>query len=170
MQIVVFELAGAPYALPVEAVREVLPYQQPRPLPAADSWDLGVVSVRGAIVRVWDLGARLGLEPGGAPGGFVVAEADVPVAFVVERVVGVQEISAELEPLPYFRDALGVAAGERLVVVLDAARILGGVTDEAGDGLEELSKRELDRLAREAGIPGRTRMDRPQLIAALRAR
>ena len=170
MQLVVFELAGAPYALPVEAVREVLPYQQPRLLPAADRWDLGVVSVRGAIVRVWDLAARLGLEPGAPPGGLVVVEAAVPVALVVERVVGVQEVTAALQPITYFPEALGVAAADELVIVLDSARLLGGASEEEDDGLEALSKRELDRRAREAGIPGRSRLGRDELIAALRAR
>lgn len=169
MQVVVFELAGAPYALPVEAVREVLPFQRARSLPASDPWDLGVVSVRGTIVRVWDLAARLGLAPAGEPGGFVVLEADQPVALVVQRVIGVRDAPTELQPLPYFSEALGVAAGEELLVVLDAARLLGEVADE-GDGLDELPKRELDRRAREAGIPGRSRMGRDELIAALRAR
>jgi chemotaxis signal transduction protein len=170
MQIVVFELAGAPYALPVEAVREVLPYQEPRPLPAADPWDLGVVSVRGTILRVWDLGLRLRLASG-APGGLVVVEDEVPVALIVERIVGVQEVADELQPLPYFPDALGIAAAEQLVVVLDVERLVGDVEEaEEDDGLEELSKRELDRLAREAEIPGRSRMDRDELIAALRSR
>jgi purine-binding chemotaxis protein CheW len=169
MQIVVFQVAGASYALPVDAVREVLPYQPPRSLPATDPWDLGVVSVRGSIVRVWDLAARLGLAPGGTNGGLVVIQAEVPIALVVERVVGVQEVAAELQPVAYFADALGIAPGKDLVVVLDASRLAGGAPDE-GDGLEGLSKRELDRRAREADIPGRSRMKREQLIAALRAR
>jgi purine-binding chemotaxis protein CheW len=167
MQVVVFSVAGAPYALPVGAVREVLPYQQPRALPAADPWDIGVVSVRGSVVRVWDLATRLGLAAGSA-GGFVVVDAEVPVALVVDRVVGVQDVADDLQPVPYFPDALGIAAGAELVVVLDAERLVGGAPAVDGDDLAGLSKRELDRRAREAGIAGRSRMSREELVAALR--
>lgn len=171
MQVVVFSVAGASYALPVAAVREVLPYRQPHVLPAAESWELGVVPVRGSVLRVWDLATRLGLAPGAPPGGFVVVDAAAPVALVVERVVGVRDVAEDLQPLGYLPDALGVVPGDgdELVVVLDARRLVGAAPSE-GDGLEALSKRELLQRAREAGVAGRSRLDRDELIAALRAR
>lgn len=170
MQLVVFKVAGSSYAFPVESVREVLPYQRPRALPTTEPWDLGVVSVRGSIMRVWDLAARLGLETDSAAGGFVVVDAAAPVACVVERVIGVRDVTGDVQPLPYVLDALGMVAGDadELLVVLDADRLFGTAQPE-GDGLDALSKRELDRQAREAGIDGRSRMGRDQLIAALRA-
>jgi hypothetical protein len=67
-------------------------------------------------------------------------------------------------PLPLLREAAGAAtAGESLVVVLDADRLLGTVSDE----LAALSKRELLARAREAGVKGRSAMTREQLIEAL---
>jgi chemotaxis signal transduction protein len=157
MQAVVFRLAGAAYALPVEAVREVVPYRRPRGLPKIHPWELGLVSLRGELVRVWDLAARLRLEAAVPSGPLVVAAVEPPIAFAVDAIVGVREVEhtrfAELD-------------GE-LVEVLDAAALFA--TDEPDDdGLDALPLSELRRLAGEAEIAGRWQLGRDRLIAALR--
>lgn len=156
MQAVVFKLAGASYALPVEAVREVVPHRRPRALPKVERWELGLVSLRGELVRVWDLALRLGLEAATADGPLVVVNAGPAVAFAVEEIVGVRELDgARFSPLD----------GE-LVEVLDAARVFAA--EEPDDGLDALPIAELRRLAGEAEIPGRWQMGRERLVAALR--
>jgi hypothetical protein len=156
MQVVVFTLAGQGYALPVEAVREVVPYRRPRVLPKVEPWELGLVSLRGELVHVWDLAARLGLDAAAPEGPLVVAAAEPPVAFAVEEIVGVRELSGER-----FSELDG-----ELVEVLDAARLFA--TAEPDDGLDALPIAELRRLAGEAEIPGRWQMERDRLVAALR--
>jgi purine-binding chemotaxis protein CheW len=171
VQLVVFSLAAEAYALPVGAVREVVPYAAPRSLGRPEPWQLGVVALRGEVLPVWDLAARLGLATAAEPGAFLVAlGADGPVGLVVDGVSGVVTVAADaIETLPLAAGAAvtGMATiGDRLVVALDPRRLLGGPADE----LDGLSKRELQRLAREAQIPGRSRLDRDALLAALRAR
>ncbi len=244
MQIVVFRLGPGEYALPVEHVREIVPYRAPRTLPATRPWELGVVSLRQHVVPVWDLATRLGLpasEPGAATV-FVVAEGDEPgvdepIALVVDAVGGIHQVPGEaFEPLPLFPDALGVAhLGGELVVVLDLDKLVGRTQPEPvqqpappisqpipqprapslvpeppaepnvpcvdstrggerpgtapaesapapvrrpelhavptpPDILDGLPKHELQRRARQAGVAGRSSMDREELIAALRRR
>jgi chemotaxis signal transduction protein len=173
MQVVVFRLGGDAYALDVARVREIVAYRPPRSLPASEPWHVGVVSLRDEIVAVWDLSRRLGVEPRLPDAGrvLVVVDAAEPVALVVDAVVGIRELARDsLEPLPRWPEAAGIADLEgTLVVVLDADRLLGsGAGERPPDGLETLSTRELQRRARAAGIAGRSKMDREQLLAALR--
>ena len=156
MQAVVFRLAGAAYALPVEAVREVVPYRRPRALPKVDPWERGLVSLRGELVRVWDLTGRLGLEAPAPDGPLVVVTVEPPVAFAVDQIVGVREVEGAR-----FSDLDG-----ELVEVLDAGRLFS--VEAPDDGLDALPLAELRRLAGEAEIPGRWQMGRERLVAALR--
>lgn len=193
MQIVVFRIGLGDYALPVEHVREIVPYRQPRSLPAGRPWELGVISLREQVVPVWELATRLGL-PAKEPGPetvLVLADGGEPVALIVDAVGGIHELAGgTFEALALFPEALGVAhVGDNLVVVLDLDRLLGRETAEperaslpvppapaepervvapAPDILDGLPKHELQRRARDAGISGRSSMSREQLIAALR--
>jgi purine-binding chemotaxis protein CheW len=195
MQIVVFQVGLGAYALPVEHVSEIVPYRAPRSLPAGAPWELGVISLREQVVPVWELATRLGLparEPG--PGTvLVLADGDDPVALIVDGVGGIHDLAdGAFESLALFPEAFGVAhLDDELVVVLDADRLLGRTPPVAPvapaapaptqgaaappdspppDLLDGLTKRELERRARVAVIPGRSSMDRAELIAALRDR
>ena len=59
-QLVVFTLAGEHYALPIQQVQEIIRYHNPRSVASADEWVLGVISLRGRIVPVYDVAARIG--------------------------------------------------------------------------------------------------------------
>jgi purine-binding chemotaxis protein CheW len=199
MQIVVFRVGLGDYALPVEHVREIVPYRRPRSLPAGAPWELGVISLREQVVPVWQLATRLGLPPAkelGPDTVLVLADGADPVALIVDGVGGIHDLpDGSFEPLALFPEALGIAhLGEELVVVLDPDKLLGRAQGETAaaaapappppappprapapdappaDILDGLPKRELERRARDAGIPGRSAMDRAQLIAALRTR
>jgi purine-binding chemotaxis protein CheW len=61
---VVFRVAGERYALPLEAVREVVLPQPPfARVPRASVVVLGVMNLRGRVVAVVDLAALVGLAP-----------------------------------------------------------------------------------------------------------
>jgi purine-binding chemotaxis protein CheW len=173
MQVVVFRLGGDAYALDVARVREIVAYRAPRSLPASEPWHAGVVPLRDEIVPVWELSLRLGVEPRPQEEGrvLVVVDAAEPVALVVDAVVGIRELARDsLDPLPRWPEAAGIAEVDgMLVVVLDADRLLGSAPDErVADEFEALSTRELQRRARAAGIAGRSKMAREQLLRALR--
>ncbi len=61
-QLVVFKLAGQQYALPIKHVQEIIRYTRPREVASVDVWVRGVLSLRGRILPVYDLAARLGLS------------------------------------------------------------------------------------------------------------
>ena len=58
-----FELAGAPYAVPVERVREIVRMRPVTPIPRTPADVRGVISLRGEMIELIDLGHRLGLGP-----------------------------------------------------------------------------------------------------------
>lgn len=62
LQLLSFEIGGAPYALPVERVREIVRIRPITPVPRMPEDVRGVISLRGEIVQVVDLRRRLGLE------------------------------------------------------------------------------------------------------------
>ncbi len=60
-QLVVFTLGAEHYALPIQQVHEIIRYSEPRSVASRAHWVRGVISLRGRIVPVYDLAARLGL-------------------------------------------------------------------------------------------------------------
>jgi purine-binding chemotaxis protein CheW len=63
LDLLVFELAGARYALELSCVREVVRAVFITPLPGAPAVVEGIVDVRGEVVPVYDLRLRFGLPP-----------------------------------------------------------------------------------------------------------
>lgn len=60
-EFVTFHLDGDPYALPIERVREIVRLRPITPVPRVPEAVRGVISLRGEVVEVLDLGLRLGL-------------------------------------------------------------------------------------------------------------
>ena len=60
-QLLCFELAGAPYAVPVERVREIVRMRPVTPVPRTPEDVRGVISLRGEMIELIDLRQRLGL-------------------------------------------------------------------------------------------------------------
>lgn len=141
-QLVVCALGDEEYGLPVGQVREIVRYTAPRPVASDVPWMRGVISLRGRLVPVHDLGVRLGLvtSPAGvrspSPEGetrlpapppdaklVIVETADEPVGVLVDEVVEVLTISdAQLEPVPSGSGQIA-RVGERLVLLLDGEEL-----------------------------------------------
>lgn len=64
-EILIFEVEGRRYGLPVSDVEELLRAVTIVPLPLAPAGIEGVVNLRGSVIHVHDLRARLGLPPKG---------------------------------------------------------------------------------------------------------
>jgi purine-binding chemotaxis protein CheW len=60
-QLVVFTLGEEHYALPIQSVHEIIRYSEPRSVASRTDWVRGVISLRGRIVPVYDVAARLGI-------------------------------------------------------------------------------------------------------------
>lgn len=61
-QLVVFTLGAEQYALPIEQVHEIIRYAEPRTVASSVEWVRGVISLRGRIIPIYDLAARLGIS------------------------------------------------------------------------------------------------------------
>jgi purine-binding chemotaxis protein CheW len=94
-----FELAGAPYAVPVERVREIVRMGPVTPIPRTPEDVRGVISLRGEMIELIDLGRRLGLgsiEPSRRARIIVIKTGDGEVVgLLVDTVREVLRVSAE---------------------------------------------------------------------------
>jgi chemotaxis signal transduction protein len=130
-ELVVFELDGGLYALPVERVREIVRARALTAVPRTPAEILGVIVLRGEIVQVIDLRQRLRMAPATpsrATRVIVLSGEDGDVAGLL--VDGVREVlrvdEAELSAPP--ADAWLVTAlarrGERFVSLLAVERLV----------------------------------------------
>ncbi len=97
LQILVFEVAGRHYGLPVADVRELQRAVTILPLPHAEPAVEGIINLRGAIVPVVDLRRRLRLAPKPleCSDHFIVAQsAGRQVALRVDRALDLVQLDA----------------------------------------------------------------------------
>lgn len=123
LRLLVVRLAGGDYALPLDQVREVLPYRRPRRLASPSAWLEGVLAVRGALLPVSDLRRRLGLDAASRPDALVVVQsAGGPVALAVDSVARLVTVGAATVGPPVGGGA-GISgiveAGGELLVLLE---------------------------------------------------
>jgi purine-binding chemotaxis protein CheW len=124
-QLVVFSLGGEEYALPIGAVHEIIRYTEPRSVASDQPWIHGVIGLRGKIIPIYDLAARMGLPaPKEELGKIVIVETGTGQAGVVvgdvEEVLTVTEDQLEGVPTTGNAAIQSIAKiGDRLVVLLD---------------------------------------------------
>jgi purine-binding chemotaxis protein CheW len=129
-QLVIFNLAGEPYALPISQVHEIIRYTPPRAIASADPWVQGVINLRGVIVPVYNIAARLGLHAEiGEHSKIVIVESQEQTAgLIVDAVDEVQTISSDQLEQTTCADQLLIESiakiDDRLVVLLNPASIL----------------------------------------------
>jgi purine-binding chemotaxis protein CheW len=134
IQVVVFDLDGSEYAIPIHAVREILRVPRIGRVPHAPENVRGVINVRGQILPVIELRTRLGLEPldpGSQARVLVVESGDRVAGLLVDRVRHVLRIPEDTlvqgDKLPA-TTGKSVAAlaqlGDRLIIMLDLDQTL----------------------------------------------
>ena len=136
--LLVFRIDGCEHALAVEQVVEVLRMVAATRLPDAPPWVVGVINVRGRVIPLIDVRARLGargLEPEPSTSVIVVQTDQVVAGLVVDEVVEVLAVRHDAIERPdqvtaAARALSGVARHrDRLIPVLDPERICEGSTD-----------------------------------------
>lgn len=136
-QLVVFALGNEEYALPIQQVQEIIRYSEPRAVSSAEPWIRGVISLRGKIVPVFDLGLRIGVhaEPGDDQKIVIIETVSGTAGVVVDEVEEVLTVDADqLDEIPGAgSDAIDAIAkiDDRLVVLLNPDRLLAGAGDIA---------------------------------------
>ena len=133
-QLVVFSLGEEEYALPITRVQEIIRYAEPRAVASEASWIRGVISLRGRIIPVCDLAARLGSTGAGSEEGgkiVIVETENGPAGVVVDDVEEVLTIDeSQLDGVPVagadFIEAIA-KVDDRLVVLLNPDGIFAGI-------------------------------------------
>ena len=103
LELVVFDLDGQRYALPVTTAERVLPMVAVSPLPRAPAIALGVINLHGQILPVLDIRRRFGLPPreyGLANHLLVARTSRRTLAVPVDEVLGVKGVAAETTTAP----------------------------------------------------------------------
>ena len=132
-QLVVFSLGEEEYALPITQVQEIIRYTEPRAVASETVWVRGVISLRGKIVPVCDLGSRLGRTYElASEAKIVIVEIDAGTAgVIVDEVEEVRTIEGDqLETVPGAgTDMIDTIAkvDERLIVLLNPEGLFSGV-------------------------------------------
>ena len=132
-QLVVFTLGREEYALPITQVQEIIRYTEPRAVASDAAWIRGVISLRGKIVPVCDLAARLGLAAERADNAKIVIVETVTgtAGIVVDEVEEVLTVDdAQLDSVPGagadFIEAIA-KIDDRLVILLNPDGIFAGL-------------------------------------------
>lgn len=97
IKLVVFDIEGQRYALPLNDVERVLPMVAVSPLPKAPAIALGVINLHGQIIPVVDIRRRFNLPPRdyGLAAHLVVARTiRRTLTLPVDEVLGVKEVTA----------------------------------------------------------------------------
>jgi purine-binding chemotaxis protein CheW len=124
-QLVVFSLGSEEYALPIGSVHEIIRFTEPRTVASDAAWIRGVIGLRGKIIPIFDLAARMELGTvGSEPGKIVIVESGTgQVGVMVDEVEEVLTVSSEqLEDVPSASsDAIEAIAKieDRLVILLN---------------------------------------------------
>jgi len=126
-----FAVAGTVYGCDIGVVREIVPVRRATRLPGAPGYVRGLINLRGAIVTVIDLAARLAGSTAATDGSIVVAEyGSKNVGIAVDEVRDVQIL-----PLERFERTTGdparggIVSGlghldDGVVIVLDVAAVV----------------------------------------------
>jgi purine-binding chemotaxis protein CheW len=134
-ELLAFMLGDEEYALKMEEAREIIRWRKPAKVPRAPEYIIGIISLRGVILPVFDVKKRLGLgelNPSRHTRIIVVSEGGSFSGMVVDRITGVTAVQVkEIESAPAVIDGNeaeyieGVGrAGERLLILIRASRAL----------------------------------------------
>jgi purine-binding chemotaxis protein CheW len=150
LQMIVFKLAGEQFAAPITRVREILRPVRSTRMPRAANFVRGLFNLRGQVLPLLDLRARLGLAPSPSVPDAKENKARVVVVEAAGEAMGIQvdevlevlrcreedlQSPRSILDLPSSRSLASVLdqAG-RLVLVLDIARLLEGASGEMLEG------------------------------------
>lgn len=135
---IVFRVADRDYGLPVEDVVEVIRMVAVTGIPDAPPWVSGVIDLRGRTLPVVALRERFGLlsKPPDLDtmiivarhdhrfAGLIVDDAVEAITVPAGAITSPDEMVGDMHPLSGI-----MSINERLILVLDAARLLGGLDE-----------------------------------------
>ena len=135
-KLISFEVSGQLFALDITAIREIRAWSPVTRMPGVPHYIAGMANLRGAILPVLDLAARLGWEHTDASERHAIIVVHIngkSCGLIVESVSDLVELSADaLQPPPALGDAAITAFIEglapldnRMVMVINLAALVG---------------------------------------------
>ena len=119
LEIIAFHLGDQQFCIKTTVIREIRGWAAATPLPHAPLHVLGVMNLRGLVIPVINLAARLGVRSAvdTSRGAIVVAEVGTNiVGLVVDRVSDILSISGELiQPVPDLGSAFDPAFSHGII-------------------------------------------------------
>jgi purine-binding chemotaxis protein CheW len=120
---IAFNISNQRFCVDIMSVREIRGWTPATPLPHAQSFMRGVINLRGGVLPVVDLAARLGFPMNEPTARHVIIVAELPgqiVGFLVDAVSDILEISLDaIQPTPDVASSMakdfvrGVIAAEK---------------------------------------------------------
>lgn len=98
MSVVAVRIGSQEFAIDIMSVREIRGWSPPTPLPLAQAYVLGMSDLRGVVIPIIDLGARLGLNTAPATATSVVVIAQIRnrlAGLIVDGVSDLIDIDAD---------------------------------------------------------------------------
>jgi purine-binding chemotaxis protein CheW len=131
-RLLLFVVTGRVYACAIEPVREIIPVRKATRLPGAPDYVCGLINLRGGIVTVIDLGARLGDTTDRRTEGSIilVEHGGKTVGLAVDEVRDVQPVdSRRIEAVSGDRALGGIVCGighldDGVVLLLDVGLVV----------------------------------------------
>ncbi|MDO9430797.1 MAG: chemotaxis protein CheW [Pseudomonadota bacterium] len=102
-ELISVRIGGQQFALDIMAVREIRGWSASTPVPHAPSYVVGMINLRGVVLAVVDLSARLGLGACQPDSSSVVVVAhinDVPVGLLVDAVCDIIAVTEDMVQPP----------------------------------------------------------------------
>ncbi|MBR4581405.1 MAG: purine-binding chemotaxis protein CheW [Lachnospiraceae bacterium] len=139
MEILEFKLAGNSFGIPVDIVKEIIPYQEPTPVPDSNACVEGIFMPRDVIITAVDLAIFLNRDKTDSNGLFVITNYhNLDIAFHVDAALGIHRVGAD--EIVKLDNTLGVDErhiakgiirnGDTLIIVLDFNKIIAQLQPE----------------------------------------
>ncbi len=129
-----FRVAERVFGCDIDAVREIIPYRRATRLPGAPTYVQGLINLRGTIVTMLDLGARLDAERAPVRDGSIIlaTHGTRVVGIAVDEVMDVQMINEEAIAAGEGEAARGLVRGlghldDGVVVLVDIHALVSQV-------------------------------------------
>lgn len=159
---VLFELAGATYAIRSDDIQQLEMVAAPTPVPNAPAWVDGVVSIRGQVIPAVSLRARFGfprVETDARSRLLIVRTGGRTVGLIVDSAREFASIPPDdIKPLP---EGIGGLSGrylrgvaqkhDRLMLIIDVAELLAG--DAAPGGYAPAAASSTGSATTQASLP-----------------
>ncbi len=141
-ELIAFRMGAQEFCVDIMSVREIRGWTKATPIPHSPAFVYGIVNLRGAVLPIVDLAARLGFPPAHPTARHVIIVAQIgkrTVGLLVDAVSDILSVTGDLiQPTPDVASDMAktfvrgvVAAGQRMISLVALDHVLPGDGGEA---------------------------------------